>query len=322
MRQTPSGPERSILVVDDDEHTRHLLRDLCEASGFQVKMAEDGIEALERLSEARPDLLLLDLMLPRKDGFAVLKQLREDEAWSDLPVIILTAMGDMDGKIRGMELGADDYVTKPFKLMELQTRINSALMVRDYRKRLTPASDEPNHLGTLDPVTGAGTYSQLKSSLDAELARSRRYGRPVGALLFGFDDYPALRYQLGRDRCDAFVGKMAAQIRASLRGADRLFRMDADEFVIVLPETDLPGARIAADRLGQIVHHLTAEGRDGKLEVRVRIGGAVFPDEKVRSSEELLREANRVYRSLRDPGQEKLVFDVETAALAPRKEPS
>src|SRR4051812_25653381 len=112
-----TAPERLILIVDDDEHTRNLLRDLCEASGFRVNLAEDGVEALEKLSADKADLLLLDLMMPRKDGFAVLKQVRETDGWTELPVIVLTAMGDMDGKIRGMELGADDYVTKPFKLI-------------------------------------------------------------------------------------------------------------------------------------------------------------------------------------------------------------
>jgi len=126
----PTGavpPGRKILVVDDDEHTRNLLRDLCEASGFKVVAATDGEEAMKRVGEASPDLVLLDLMMPRKDGFAVLKEIREGKTHPDLPVIILTAIGDIDGKIRGMELGADDYVTKPFSLRELMARIRAVL---------------------------------------------------------------------------------------------------------------------------------------------------------------------------------------------------
>ncbi|MFN0063898.1 MAG: response regulator [Myxococcaceae bacterium] len=311
-RELPPNAKR-VLVVDDDEHTRNLLRDLCETSGFAVTVAADGDEALARLNEGKPHLLLLDLMMPRKDGFSVLKEIRQRDGLKDLPVVILTAMGDMDGKIRGMELGADDYITKPFKLVELQTRIHSALMVREYRERLVAAEEELSELRAVDPVTGAGTYSQLKASLDSELARARRYGRPLGALLFGFDDYPQLRFQLGREQCDTFVGGMAAQIRTNLRGADRLFRMDADEFVLLLPETDLQGAYEAAIRLGSIVHHLVAQGRNGPVHVRVRIGGAVFPNERVHSSEDLLREANRSYRALRDAGPEKLIFDAPAA---------
>src|SRR5262249_46456973 len=147
---------------------------------------------------------------------------------------------------------------KPFKLIELQTRVNSALTVRHYRQKLSAAEEELAQLRALDPVTGVGTYAQLKASLDGEIARSRRYGRPLAALVFGFDDYQPLRFRLGREKGDEFVAQRAGEIRGSLREADRLFRLDHDEFVVLLPETDLPAARVAADRLGRIVEHLTA----------------------------------------------------------------
>ena len=310
MKPPEEPPKRRILIADDDEHTRNLLRDLCDTAGYQVLTATDGDDALTVIEAESPDLVLLDLAMPRKDGFSLLRELRESSAWADLPVIILTAMGDMDGKIRGMELGADDYVTKPFKLIELQTRVNSALLVREYRKKLMAAEEELAQLRAVDPITGAGTYSQLKASLDGEIARSRRYGRPAAALLFGFDDYQGMRYQLGREKCDELVAGMAKEIRGSLRGADRLFRMDVDEFVILLPETDLQGSRVAAQRLGTIVNGIKVTGRNGPVPVRIRIGGAVFPHERVHSSEDLLREANRAYRALREAGPDKMIFDV------------
>ncbi len=303
----PDFSNRVILVVDDDDHTRLLLKDLCESSGFRVVQAEDGEEAVARITDSAPDLVLLDLMMPRRDGFSVLRWVREDDSRKDLPVIILTAMGEMDGKIRGMELGADDYVTKPFKLIELQTRINSAFMVRDYRRRLLAAEEELAQFRALDPVTGAGTYSQLKASLDSELARSRRYGRPSACLMFGFDDYQGLRYQLGRDACDTYLGSVARELRTSLRGADRLFRVDTDQFVVLLPETDLPGSLVVARRLHTAISRVTLEAAE-KVTPVVRFGGAVFPDERVRSSEDLLREAHRSYRDLRTQGGEQVVF--------------
>jgi diguanylate cyclase (GGDEF)-like protein len=298
MRPTVDFKDRLILVVDDDEHTRNLLRDLCESSGFRVATAEDGVEAVEKIGEKKPDLVLLDLMMPRRDGFSVLRWVREDARYAELPVIILTAIGEMDGKIRGMELGADDYITKPFKLIELQTRINSALTVREYRRRLMDAEEELSQFRALDPVTGAGTYSQLKASLDGELARSRRYGRPAACLLFGFDDYQSLRYELGREASDQFLARAAQAINGCLRGADRLFRVDTDEFVILLPETDLAGARIVAERLATVLRTITAEGPNGKASILARFGGAVFPHERVRTTEDLLREANQSYRAL------------------------
>lgn len=308
MRPSVDFKDRLILVVDDDEHTRNLLRDLCESSGFRVVTAEDGVEATERISDSKPDLVLLDLMMPRRDGFSVLRSVREDARYAELPVIILTAIGEMDGKIKGMELGADDYITKPFKLIELQTRINSALTVREYRRRLLDAEEELSQFRALDPVTGAGTYSQLKASLDGELARSRRYGRPAACLMFGFDDYQALRYELGREASDQYLARAAQAINGCLRGADRLFRVDTDEFVVLLPETDLPGARIVAERLAATLKAISADGPNGRVSVVARFGGAVFPHDRVRTTEDLLREANQSYRELLErPGV--ILFD-------------
>jgi diguanylate cyclase (GGDEF)-like protein len=299
--------DKTVLICDDDEHTRNLLTDLCTSSGYKCRQAQDGIEAMSMIAQATPDLVLLDLMMPRKDGFSVLRALRDQAQYKELPIILLTAMGDMDGKIRGMELGADDYVTKPFKLIELQTRIHAALLVREYRARLEAVEEELTQLRALDPVTGAGTYSQLKASLDSELARSRRYGRPAAALMFGFDDYQGLRQSVGRDACDQYMGKLAQEIKGSLRGADRLFRMAADEFVVLLPETDLAGARVTAERLQAIGDKIAAVGANVTVQPKIRIGGAIFPHEKVRSSEDLLREAHKSYRSLH--AAQKFVFE-------------
>jgi diguanylate cyclase (GGDEF)-like protein len=183
-------------------------------------------------------------------------------------------------------------------------------MVHDYRQRIQAAEEALAQLRALDPTTGAGTYSQLKASLDSEFARSRRYGRPLSALIVGFDEYQALRHQLGRDRCDQFMAQTAGAIRSTLRGADRLFRLEADEFVLLLPETSLAGARFSGERIASLVRELVTESPERLLKAKLRIGGAVFPHPRVTSSEELLREANRVFRELREAGPDKLLFDV------------
>lgn len=290
--------QRHILVVDDDDDTRSLLKELCESTGFRVTTAVDGTVALECMQNERPDIVLLDLMMPGRDGFSVLKTVRETPEWVDVPVILLTAMGDMAGKIRGMELGADDYITKPFKLIELQTRISASLMVRDYRRRLMTAEDELSQLRAVDPVTGAGTYAQAKASLDAEYSRARRYSRPLTVLLVGFDDYPGLRVELGRETCDGLVAALVRDLKLALRAADCLFRLDGGEFVVVLPDTDRPGARITADRLARVVSAINAVGRSGPVDLTIRFGVASYPSETVKSGEDLLREANTSLRAL------------------------
>ncbi len=117
------GP-RLILIVDDDPHVVQFVRMHLEREGYQVIEACSGLEALDRVREALPDLVLLDVMMPEMDGFETLKLLREV---SDVPVIMLTVKADRSDRIRGLELGADDYMTKPFSPQELSRRIKAVL---------------------------------------------------------------------------------------------------------------------------------------------------------------------------------------------------
>lgn len=116
-----------ILVVDDDEHIRQLVQLYLGREGFEVETVADGAEALARTASAPPDLLILDLMLPVHDGWEVCRQLRKTRATERLPIVMLTARDDLIDKVLGLELGADDYLTKPFSPRELIARVRAVL---------------------------------------------------------------------------------------------------------------------------------------------------------------------------------------------------
>ncbi len=129
---------RNILVVEDDPHISDLLRMYLEKEGFQVLLAADGGQGLEMFRQTPPDLVLLDLMLPVMDGWAVCARIREA---SSVPIIMLTAKGDVSDRVTGLEMGADDYIVKPFEMKELMARINAVLrrteLPEDTKKRLS-----------------------------------------------------------------------------------------------------------------------------------------------------------------------------------------
>ena len=122
-----SDTRTKILIVDDELDTLLPLKRALEMEDFNVVEAQDGVEALEKVRAEIPDLVLLDLMLPRINGFEVCHRLKQDEATSSIPIIMLTAKGETSDKVEGMEIGADDYVTKPFNLDELKARIKAVL---------------------------------------------------------------------------------------------------------------------------------------------------------------------------------------------------
>lgn len=120
----PAAAKETILVVDDEASIRRILETRLSMIGYQVVTASDGEEALEAFHRAPPDLVVLDVMMPKLDGYGVCQELRKE---SDVPIVILTALGDVADRITGLELGADDYVVKPFSPKELEARIRCVL---------------------------------------------------------------------------------------------------------------------------------------------------------------------------------------------------
>jgi DNA-binding response OmpR family regulator len=118
---------RSVLLVEDEDALRRVVRDLLERDGFVVYEAGDGVVALDEIDRAAPDIIVLDLNLPRLDGYGVLSHLRSRPATKDIPVIVLTAKGDEDSEVRVFEYGATEYLTKPFRPRALIARLNALL---------------------------------------------------------------------------------------------------------------------------------------------------------------------------------------------------
>jgi diguanylate cyclase (GGDEF)-like protein len=291
-----SAPVR-VLIADDDVHTRTLVRDLCEGFGYQTLAARDGLEALE-LAAQRPDLVLLDVMMPEMDGYGVLTRLRANPATRDLPVIVLTAVSDVDGKLRGIELGADDYVTKPFRIGDLQKRIEAAL--ERHRAVGERRAESP---GRLDPLTGVGTYPQLKESLSRDVARAQDEGDRLAALLVSVDDYPLLVNAAGTDQANELLLALAQKLRGNFRETDRIFRIDDEAFVVLLPGTSCEGAVRAAER---IVRELASEplGPAGIPPLTASVGIAELTCIAAEKPDDLLRAAHRALEQarLRGPG--------------------
>jgi CheY-like chemotaxis protein len=126
-RSGPHGPMRKVLLVDDEDSLRKVLKDLLERDGYEVSEARDGVQALEQVDRVGPDIVVLDLNLPALDGYGVLSQLRSRPATAGIPVIVLTAKGDEDNEVRVFELGADDFLQKPFRARALSARLEAVL---------------------------------------------------------------------------------------------------------------------------------------------------------------------------------------------------
>ena len=130
-----------ILIADDNEINIQLIKAQLQNQGYRISTAQDGQEALEKIFELLPDLVLLDIMMPKLDGFEVCKQIKENPKTQFIPVVVLTALSDMQDKIKALELGADDFITKPFNKLELRTRVKSLLRMKELHDEMDSSVD-------------------------------------------------------------------------------------------------------------------------------------------------------------------------------------
>ncbi len=125
-----------VLIIEDDALNVRLLAQVCRSAGYTTRVARDGVEGLEAVEAKIPDLILLDVMMPRLDGYGVLERLRARAETALIPVVMVTAVQNDDARARCIDLGADDYVTKPFRIAELRDRMRSSLEMSRFKQSL------------------------------------------------------------------------------------------------------------------------------------------------------------------------------------------
>src|ERR1700731_3977638 len=162
-----------ILVVDDNEVNVELLVAILASEDYVVSTAADGFEALAKIAAERPDIVLLDVVMPELNGFEVCRQIKADPTMADIPVIMVTALSDVDDLVRGFDAGADDFVTKPFNFDALMARVRSQLRRKRHYERIVEAS-------LVDPLTCAFNRRYFDAHAPRLAARCRAARNPVG----------------------------------------------------------------------------------------------------------------------------------------------
>ncbi len=268
----PAAPEvaerHTILIVDDRPSNLGFVVDHLESLGHHVVVAQGGAEALRRVDFARPDLILLDAMMPDVDGFEVCRRLAARGDMADLPVIFMTALKQTDTVLAAFALGAVDYVTKPLQVDEVAARVAAHLQLRAARRRLEQQADqlrrvradllgeaevrsaELRFLARRDPLTGLPNRHSFRDALAAALARAAAGGGSVGVLQLGLDRFREVNDGLGRARGDRLLVRCAALLEGALGGGERVARIGGDEFAILVEaDGDNAGLGLLARRL-------------------------------------------------------------------------
>ncbi|MFP3882316.1 MAG: response regulator [Actinomycetota bacterium] len=211
-----------VLVADDDPDILTVVKVNLELDGFEVETAVDGEEALQKATANPPNVIILDIMMPRMDGLTALHRLRSQASTASIPIILLTARGLPEDRVRGLELGADDYITKPFDITELAARVRAVL------RRTQAARD-------LSPLTGLPGNFKITAEIEAAIQE----GREFALVHVDLDNFKAFNDHYGFMRGDEvirFCGRCLTEAAASL-GIDTAFvgHIGGDDFVCMVP---------------------------------------------------------------------------------------
>ncbi len=273
----------SVLVADDDPFNLRLLAELCEAAGYDVVACANGKEVLDAVAKERPDLVLLDVEMPELDGFEVMEALKANDDLASIPVILVTGAEEIEARERGLALGADDYVTKPYRVFEIQQRIRNALRVSFAESRAAANKED-----TVDPLTHAGASQQMRVTLEYEYTRAARYDHPLTCVVVRIGNYEKIVQTSGREAGEGALVQLAGGLRQAIRAIDHLFRSDLDEFTILLPETPGEGAGVVLDRIRAQAADRTLFGAALDPEPILEIGKSTRPADEVESGGALL----------------------------------
>jgi two-component system cell cycle response regulator len=310
-----------ILVVDDHEDNIELLRARLEARGYIVEGASDGQAALDAVERSCPDLILLDVMMPKMDGMEVVRRLkakRESKELPFIPVIMQTALDSTENKVEGLDAGADDYITKPINFAELEARVNSLLRIKklqsdlaESKQELSELNDKLRRISLTDGLTDIDNRRSLEERLGEMWQHSIRLHEPIALIMCDIDKFKSVNDNYGHQAGDSVLKAVAQLLKGAAREIDRVGRYGGEEFLLILSGTVLDAAMTFAQRLREIVEGHTFSLPDGKTITRtISCGVAAAPHPRVKDQEALLRAADDALYVAKETGRNRVVrFD-------------
>jgi two-component system, cell cycle response regulator len=290
----------SILIVEDNELDAQIIQRFLDGEPYELKFARDGEEALCLAQQEWVDLILMDLLLPGKNGFEVYKNLKEIEQTKNIQIVAITCLSDLESKVKGIESGADDYLVKPVNKHELKIRVKSLIKKKAYLDNLCARYEMAVNSAITDKLTGLYNRSYFDHFLDLEIKRSYRQKTSVALLMLDIDNFKQINDTFGHLVGDRILNQLGGLIKSKIRETDLPARYGGEEFAVVMPNTNLHEAEQAAERLRQSIQEHRFDA--GNCFLTVSIGVALYPLNAT-SMYELINKSDRLLYLAKNNGK-------------------
>lgn len=290
----------SVLIIDDSPEIHALLTSRLKPEGLTLHHCLDAQDGLIRAREIRPDLILLDIEMPGISGFAACALLKAEPLTADVPIIFVTGAVEVATKVKAFDLGAVDYVTKPFEPAELRARVRAALRTKRLQDLLALTA-------STDALTGLKNRAHFERRIEEEMTASRRYGRRVSLILFDLDHFKTINDTFGHPAGDRVLQSVGEVVAGAVRSADAPCRYGGEEFAVILPETALVEAYVVVQRMQTRIRELTFPQPEIHVTASFGITSSERPPGKAgASTEHLIETADRALYAAKNGGRDRM----------------
>jgi two-component system cell cycle response regulator len=308
----------TILIAEDNELDAKIIRRYLQGEPYQIKLAKDGDEAIARAQHEKIDVILLDLLLPRKNGFEVCKTIKEMEHTQNIQIIATTGLSDLDSKLKGIELGVDDYLVKPVNMHVLRMRVCSLVKKKAYLDKLCERYERAVYSAITDKLTGLYSRGYFDHFLDLEIKRSARQNAFLALLLIDIDDFKQINDTFGHLFGDRILSQLGELLKANIREIDMAARYGGEEFAVVMANTDLAEAEKVAERIRQSIQKYSFYPMT--LLLTVSIGIAMYPSDAISLDDLIERSDTSLYQAKRN-GKNRVHSYCQSKKKSPAKLP-
>ncbi|MEZ5875000.1 MAG: PleD family two-component system response regulator [Hyphomicrobiales bacterium] len=308
-RLEQAGRDGRVLLVEDRDRAAERMI-LALGNEQDVEREADPAAALLQVPDGNFDLMIVSLNLEGADGLRLCSQVRSLDRTRHLPIMIIVEPDEDARLLRGLDMGVNDYIVRPVDPNELLARVRTQIKRKRYTDHLRTRLEETVEMAILDPLTALHNRRFMTSHLKTLFEESAQRGKPLSVLVLDIDHFKAINDAHGHDAGDTVLREFATRLRRNIRGIDLACRLGGEEFVVVMPDTDLGKAYLVGERLRQCIAAAPfyAGERSGSLDVTASVGVAAleFPDD---TPELILKRADQALYCAKRDGRNRVVAD-------------
>ena len=269
-----------VVVIEDNPQERRLMQAQLAELKCETRVADSAEEGMALIRQLSPDLVVLDLLLPKCDGYEFILNVKRDSDCAHVPILVVSALTEVEDRVKALELGADDYITKGFERVEFEARVRRLLRLKDSLDKLNSRCNQAMQMAVTDSLTGLFTAGFMRETLQSQLSYARRSGEPFAVIFADIDHFKQINDTHGHAAGDAVLRSVSTAIGQMARQSDTVARYGGEEFVVLLPHTNRSGAMLLAERMREAVGAIeTRLGGTQSINVTMSLGVAAFPED-------------------------------------------